>query len=87
MCLYLSLPLPVVFPAPEYDRSYYGSLRSRKAPFSEMNEAAVQFKWSSHPEEDSNEDENSNKMQNLRELPLHMGLKKAIWYNMFSIFL
>ncbi|XP_060776360.1 transmembrane channel-like protein 7 isoform X1 [Neoarius graeffei] len=63
----------------EYDRSYYGSLRSRKAPFSEMNEAAVQFKWSSHPEEDSSKDENSNKMQNLKELPLHMGLKKAIW--------
>lgn len=87
MCLYLSLPFPVVFPAPDYNRGHYSSLRARKAAFSEVNEGAVQFEWSSRPEEDSTEDENSDKMQNLRELPLPMGLKKAIRYNMFSTFL
>ncbi|KAK2855401.1 hypothetical protein Q7C36_007270 [Tachysurus vachellii] len=60
----------------DFNSSHYGSLRARKAPYSEVNESAVQFDWSSRPVED--EDENSNKMQNLKELPLHMGLKKAI---------
>lgn len=44
-----------------------------------MNEDAVQFTWSPRPEVDDGEDENSDKRKNLRELPLHMGLKKAIW--------
>ncbi|XP_017321089.1 transmembrane channel-like protein 7 [Ictalurus punctatus] len=62
----------------DYSSGLYGSLRARKAPFSDVNEGAVQIDWASRPEVDDGEDENSNKMQNLRELPLHMGLKKAI---------
>lgn len=68
---------------PDFNSGHYGSLRARKAPYSEVNESAVQFDWSSRPVED--EDENSNKMQNLKELPLHMGLKKAIRYNMLLL--
>lgn len=76
----LSLPFPAVFPAPDYNGGHYGSLRARKAN-SEVNEDAVQFDWNSRPQADNGEDENSNKTPNLRELPLHMGLKKAIWYS------
>lgn len=76
-----------MFPAPDYSSGLYGSLMARKLPFSDVNEGAVQIDWASRPEVDDGEDENSNKTQNLRELPLHMGLKKAIQYNMCLIFL
>ncbi|MCI4374278.1 hypothetical protein PGIGA_G00004510 [Pangasianodon gigas] len=62
----------------DYNSGHYGSLRARKAPFGEVNKGAVQIDWSSRPEKNDGEDENSEKTQNLRELPLHMGLKKAI---------
>ncbi|KAK3571761.1 hypothetical protein QTP86_018721 [Hemibagrus guttatus] len=62
----------------DYTGGHYGTLRTRKAPFSEVNEGAVHFDWSSHPVEDDREDENSHQTTNLKELPLHMGLKKAI---------
>ncbi|XP_053473379.1 transmembrane channel-like protein 7 [Ictalurus furcatus] len=51
---------------------------AHKLPLSDVTEGAVQIDWASRPEVDDGEDENSNKTQNLRELPLHMGLKKAI---------
>lgn len=38
--------------------------------------SAVQFDWASPPEDA----EDSNEPQNLRELPLHMSLKRAVWY-------
>ncbi|XP_050987921.1 LOW QUALITY PROTEIN: transmembrane channel-like protein 7 [Labeo rohita] len=48
------------------------SLRLRTVPAQDMN--AVQFDWASQPEDAEDNDE----PRNLRELPLHMGLKKAV---------
>ncbi|KAF7708072.1 transmembrane channel-like protein 7 isoform X2 [Silurus meridionalis] len=62
----------------EGPNSGYGSLRLRKGPLNKGIEGTVQFDWNSRPNEDEGEDENADKMQKLRELPLHMGLKKAI---------
>ncbi|XP_067304514.1 transmembrane channel-like protein 7 [Pseudorasbora parva] len=64
-----------VHPAPDYPSPYGSqhSLRLRTAPAQDTS--AVQFDWSSPPEDA----EESNEPQDLRELPLHMGLKRAVW--------
>ncbi|XP_026139675.1 transmembrane channel-like protein 7 [Carassius auratus] len=49
------------------------SLRFQTVP--DQDTSAVQFDWAS-PTEDA---EDSKEPRNLRELPLHMGLKKALW--------
>lgn len=62
---------PKDYPSP------YGSqhsLRLRTVPAQETS--AVQFDWASPPEDA----EDSNEPRNLRELPLHMGLKRPVWY-------
>ncbi|XP_057196631.1 transmembrane channel-like protein 7 [Triplophysa rosa] len=65
-----------VHPPADYDISPYGSQRSlrlRKVPAEDTS--AVQFDWASTPENAEEPDE----PRNLRELPLHMGLKRAVW--------
>ncbi|XP_049336483.1 transmembrane channel-like protein 7 [Astyanax mexicanus] len=59
------------------DYSPQSSLRYRGPTVPQENTTAVQFDWSSRPDESG--DEESHQPQNLRELPLHMGLKRAIW--------
>ncbi|XP_066538396.1 transmembrane channel-like protein 4 [Hoplias malabaricus] len=53
------------------------SLRHRGDPTQAEMVNTVQFDWSSRPEE--SEDGDSNQPHNLKELPLHMALKRAIW--------
>ncbi|XP_026107763.1 transmembrane channel-like protein 7 isoform X2 [Carassius auratus] len=64
-----------VHPSPDYPSPYSSqhSLRLRTGPTQDTS--AVQFDWSSPPEDA----EDSNEPQNLRELPLHMSLKRAVW--------
>ncbi|XP_059364751.1 transmembrane channel-like protein 7 [Carassius carassius] len=64
-----------VHPSPDYPSPYSSqhSLRLRTGPAQDTS--AVQFDWSSPPEDA----EDSNEPQNLRELPLHMSLKRAVW--------
>ncbi|KTG45803.1 hypothetical protein cypCar_00002354 [Cyprinus carpio] len=64
-----------VHPPPDYPSPHGSqhSLRLRTVPAQDTN--ANQFDWAS-PAEDA---EDSNEPRNLRELPLHMGLKKAVW--------
>ncbi|KAK7147161.1 hypothetical protein R3I94_009873 [Phoxinus phoxinus] len=64
-----------VHPTPDYPSPYGSqhSLRLRTVPPQETS--AVQFDWASPPEDA----EDSNEPPNLRELPLHMGLKRAVW--------
>ncbi|TSL82552.1 Transmembrane channel-like protein 7 [Bagarius yarrelli] len=61
-----------------YNGSHYGSIRAHKSSLSRVNAGEVQFDWGSRPTEEDGKDENYTKAQNLKELPLHMGLKKAI---------
>ncbi|KAF4103044.1 transmembrane channel-like protein 7 [Onychostoma macrolepis] len=64
-----------VHPPPDYPSPHGSqhSLRLRTVPA--QGTSAVQFDWASPPEDA----EDSNEPRNLRELPLHMGLKKAVW--------
>uniref|UniRef100_A0A8C1VHJ2 Transmembrane channel-like protein n=2 Tax=Cyprinus carpio TaxID=7962 RepID=A0A8C1VHJ2_CYPCA len=64
-----------VHPSPDYPSPYGSqhSLRLRTVPAQDTS--AVQFDWASPPEDA----EDSNEPQNLRELPLHMSLKRAVW--------
>lgn len=65
-----------VHPPPDYDISPYGSQRSlrlRTVPAEDTN--AVHFDWATTPENAEEPDE----PRSLRELPLHMGLKRAVW--------
>ncbi|KAK1794733.1 hypothetical protein P4O66_009949, partial [Electrophorus voltai] len=61
-----------------YDGRYgsYASLRARHPAMQKANENTVRFDWSSQPE--GCMDGDSDQPRNLRELPLHMGLKRAI---------
>lgn len=68
----------------DYDISPYGSQRSlrlRTVPAEDTS--AVHFDWGSTPENAEEPDE----PRNLRELPLHMGLKRAVWYTDVLVFL
>lgn len=62
---------PTDYPSPNGSQH---SLRLRTVPAQETS--AAQFDWASPPEDA----EDSNEPRNLRELPLHMGLKRAVWY-------
>ncbi|XP_052003199.1 transmembrane channel-like protein 7 [Xyrauchen texanus] len=64
-----------VHPAPDYPSPAVSqaSLRSRLVPAQDTS--AVQFDWGSTPEDAGNSDE----PQNLRGLPLRLGLKRAVW--------
>ncbi|XP_016372246.1 transmembrane channel-like protein 7 [Sinocyclocheilus rhinocerous] len=64
-----------VHPTLDYPSPYSSqhSLRLRTVPAQDTS--AVQCDWASPPEDA----EDSNEPQNLRELPLHMSLKRAVW--------
>ncbi|XP_048009325.1 transmembrane channel-like protein 7 [Megalobrama amblycephala] len=67
-----------VHPTPDYPSPYGSqhSLRLRTVPAQDTS--AVRFDWDSPPE-NPEDAEDSNEPRNLRELPLHMGLKRAVW--------
>nr|XP_002664983.1 transmembrane channel-like protein 4 [Danio rerio] len=69
----------VVHPPPDYpspDVSHHSlRLRTVAAPAPAQQSSGVQFDWASPPPEDA---EDSSETRNLRELPLHMSLKRAV---------
>ncbi|XP_062847650.1 transmembrane channel-like protein 7 [Trichomycterus rosablanca] len=58
------------------DGGHYSTM-AYTVPPSDVNEHTAQFDWNPRPEDEG--DEEPYKTRNLKELPLPMGLKRAIW--------